>query len=289
MLDFLIIGAQKAGTTSLHKYLCDNPAIALPPTKEAPFFNVEERFRKGADWFFSEFYEQKPNTLATGKASPTYMLNPDLVASRAFEHNPDMKIIMLLRDPIDRAVSQYRMNVKRNSEQRPINEVFSELQSTTALEESRGTPTEINSYLIAGEYSRIRDTFAKYFDDNQILLLPSQLLDIDTPKAMKVIYDFLEIDYYESDTYRKKYHEGGVVRYKFINRLQSLSIIRLPLKMILSPRFRRRLKFWIDQWNTKKTSNSNQIVNKIDRDLRKHFKLEYTIIDELSKKYDIRF
>lgn len=55
-LDFLVIGAQKSATTTLFKYLEEHPNIYMPPEKEAPFFNLDERFERGIEWYLKEFF-----------------------------------------------------------------------------------------------------------------------------------------------------------------------------------------------------------------------------------------
>src|SRR4051794_6700075 len=74
-LDFIIIGAQKSGTTSLYKYLQPHPSIYMLPEKEAPFFSAEALYSRGWEWYRQEFFSQAPPERIWGKATPMYMAN----------------------------------------------------------------------------------------------------------------------------------------------------------------------------------------------------------------------
>jgi len=109
--DFLIVGMMKAGTTSIHRHLADHPMVVAPIEKELHHFTRDFGARvPGAAWGL-EYGEQlglegcvpRPGFL-TGEASPSYIAVPD----RLFAFNPDCKIIIALRDPVDRAISQLR-------------------------------------------------------------------------------------------------------------------------------------------------------------------------------------
>src|SRR3954464_5798431 len=115
--DFLIIGAQKAGTTALYAYLREHPAIAGPPWKEVSFF--DRHHRRGARWYPGNF----PNRLylrgvhartnarpVVGEASPSYVFHP-LAPERVAALVPNVRLIALVRNPIDRALSHYHHEV----------------------------------------------------------------------------------------------------------------------------------------------------------------------------------
>lgn len=100
---FLIIGAPKAGTTSLAAYLAEHPDVFIAPEKEVHFFN--RNFDKGTDWYRSRFADARGQK-AIGEASPTYMYLPHAL-DRIAETLPDVRLIAILRNPIDRAYSHY--------------------------------------------------------------------------------------------------------------------------------------------------------------------------------------
>jgi hypothetical protein len=111
---FLIIGAQKAGTSSLFRYLSQHPDIRLPKRKELHFFDLQ--YSNGIDWYERLFPRKKIiKRQITGEASPFYLFHP-LVPERVFNHYPNIRLIVLLRNPVDRAYSHFHMERNRNAE-----------------------------------------------------------------------------------------------------------------------------------------------------------------------------
>lgn len=104
--DFIIIGAQKCGTTSLHYYFGLHPQIAMAPEKELNFFYVEKNWSRGVAWYRSRFDMAAP---LVGETSPNYTAHPRFasVPHMAEVLPPDTKFIYVVRDPIERILSQY--------------------------------------------------------------------------------------------------------------------------------------------------------------------------------------
>ena len=110
--NFLVIGAQKCGTTALHNYLAKHPQLAAPQ-KEIRFFNSDIRYRLGKD-FYNKFFT---DVLTTSRnicfdTSPGYFTNPNS-AERIYHHNKNIKMVLLLRDPSERAFSAWNMYLPR--------------------------------------------------------------------------------------------------------------------------------------------------------------------------------
>ncbi len=108
---FLIIGAQKAGTTALHNYLCQHPLIHPAATKEIHYFSSDSLYSKGLDYYHSKFAFTNNDSLFLD-ASPSYLAS-DVAYRRIYEYNPEIKMIALLRDPVDRAYSAWNMYKNR--------------------------------------------------------------------------------------------------------------------------------------------------------------------------------
>ncbi len=109
------VGAQKAGTTTLHDTLAGHPDIYLPAQKETHFFARDERFARGVDYYHAEYFaDVRPDQLA-GEVDPEYLYFPD-AGGRIRDYAPDAHIVVLLRDPVDRAYSHYLMSVRRGFE-----------------------------------------------------------------------------------------------------------------------------------------------------------------------------
>jgi hypothetical protein len=112
---FLIIGAEKAGTTWLHDVLRAHPGLFLPDVKEVHYFNrfdsngreIDNFSRRGPDWYRRHFAHAAPG-IPTGEATPMYLCDPEAPA-RIRQTLPDARFIVMLRDPVSRAWSHYRM------------------------------------------------------------------------------------------------------------------------------------------------------------------------------------
>jgi hypothetical protein len=109
---FLIIGAQRCGTTSLFEYLATHPDIAPPSVKEIHFFDAE--YNKGEAWYRAQFPAPR-NGCMTGEATPYYLFHPH-APKRVWDWNPNIKLIVLLRNPVDRAHSHYHHEVRLGTE-----------------------------------------------------------------------------------------------------------------------------------------------------------------------------
>lgn len=113
-LDFLVLGAQKAGTTSLHEMLARHSEISLPEIKETHFFSHADRAALGRDWYEAQF-TKRPNASLKGEIDPEYLYTPSAAANIRAKTNVS-KFVIVLRHPLDRAFSQYQMSVRRGYE-----------------------------------------------------------------------------------------------------------------------------------------------------------------------------
>ncbi|NJR70893.1 MAG: sulfotransferase domain-containing protein, partial [Synechococcales cyanobacterium CRU_2_2] len=122
--DFIIIGAEKCGTSSLYHYLRRHPAMLPPIEKEIDFFDVE--YDRGLDWYLAHFppMPQQPGWV-TGETSPNYLYS-DLAPERVHRHFPQTKLIVILRNPVDRTVSRFNMMVRNGTEKRSFEVAIAE-------------------------------------------------------------------------------------------------------------------------------------------------------------------
>lgn len=141
--DFMIIGAAKSGTTSLFEYLVQHPNVLAPYTKEVHYFDY--KYERGVNWYLRHFptraemaavRERTGAPAVTGEATPYYLFHP-LAAERAASLLPDAKLICLLRNPVDRAVSSYYNQVRIGKEHLPLDEALARETSRMAGEEDK--------------------------------------------------------------------------------------------------------------------------------------------------------
>lgn len=197
-LDFIIIGAQKSGTTSLFEYLRGHPRIALPAAKEAPFFDkpaAEDRARVAA--FLADLFHGADPARLWGKASPQYMTAPEIPA-RLARAMPGLRLIAILRDPVERAISHYRMVVRRGHETRPIDQALREEMTEEALRRSRAlgpaAANEPHGYVAWGEYGRILSAYRDHFDALNMLALFVEDMERDPGATLDRVLTFLGLD-----------------------------------------------------------------------------------------------
>jgi hypothetical protein len=210
--DFVIIGAQKGGTSFLYQLLVQHPHVKPAFAKEVHYFDLN--FRKGNNWYRSYFPLQMRNsrTYITGEASPYYLFHPH-APRRASTVLPDAKLIVMLRNPVDRAYSHYQHQVKRGKGEGRETLTFEE-----AIEaEKRILPGEVSkmlqdefyeslrhrtrSYLRRGIYIDQLLAWSSFFPRKQMLILKSEDLFNDTTNVLERILDFLKIPHWVPETY----------------------------------------------------------------------------------------
>lgn len=213
---FIIIGAPRCGTTSLYNYLIRHPCIAPAFQKEIHFFDIN--FRKGIAWYRAHFPSfvhryyvkkiRKQGRFVTGEASPYYIFHPH-VPKRISEIMPQVKLIVLLRNPIDRAYSHYHRNVKRGRETLSFEDSIEEEKERLQGEMEKMLNDEnyysLNhrqySYLSMGIYIDQLKVWLRFFSKEQILILKSENLYNDPPAVFKQVIDFLNLSRWELKEY----------------------------------------------------------------------------------------
>lgn len=195
--DFLIIGAQRSGTTSLYYYLSQHPDTQLIFPKEVHYFDLN--YKKGLLWYKNHFPVTGRRKI-TGEASPYYIFNP-YVAKRAHTVLPQAKIIILLRDPAERAFSHYKMNVRNGIEPLSFEEAIdkeSDRLQEDLLKMHRdefyvGENHRRYSYINRGFYDEQLKIWLQYYSLEQMMIIKSEDFFQNTEKVVKQVFEFLEI------------------------------------------------------------------------------------------------
>jgi hypothetical protein len=214
----LIIGAQRSGTSSLFKYLVRHPDVRAPVTKEVHYFDLH--FRKRSRWYRGRFpYRRElPAGGLTLDASPYYLAHP-LVPERAAGLLPEVKLIALLRDPVDRAWSHYHHEVWGGRESLSFAEAIDREAERLAGEEQRlaSDPEYYSfnhhrySYTTRGLYLRQLRRWTAHYPRSQLLALQSERLFRDPAGATAAVHQFLGLRPYRLPSYRP-YYEGHYER-----------------------------------------------------------------------------
>src|SRR5450755_2650628 len=180
VLDFVVIGAQKGGTTTLFEHLRGHPELCLPADKEAPFFNRPELYSKGVGQLFSTYF---PRPLPTGRllgtVTPQYMCIAGC-AERLADAFPACALVALLRDPVDRAYSHYRMAQRRGQETRTFDDAIAAMLSgPDALAAARASTALGGTYVAWGEYGRVLGEYLERFERERVLITYTSDLERD--------------------------------------------------------------------------------------------------------------
>lgn len=213
--DFIIFGAQKSGTTSLHRYLTAHPGILTASEKQLDFFS-HAAFHRGHEWYLSQFPERAPGVLS-GEASPYYMFHPH-APRRVFEFDPEVKLIAILRNPVDRTYSHYHHQVRNHREPLPFEAAISAEEERLRGEAERMVSDETfysdvhrrHSYLARSRYAEQLEAWLSLFPKENILVLASEHL-FESPKpVLDNVAAFLEVPPFQLDRYGK-YMPGSYV------------------------------------------------------------------------------
>lgn len=218
--DFIIIGTQKAGTTSLHAYLSQHPQFLKPYEKEVHFFDGGldpsiDNYKKGQAWYRAHFpFRKNGSASRVFEASPLYIFNP-LVPGRMFNLLPQARIIAILRNPTDRAISHYFHEKQRGYESLPIMEALLEeerrLESAIRLKDYKNYSFIHHSYKSRGHYSEQLERYLKFFPRQQVLILNSEEFFHDQHNILRQVTDFTGVD---SDFKVKDSHPRNVAKNK---------------------------------------------------------------------------
>ena len=176
---FLIIGAMKAGTTALYLYLSDHPQVFMPALRDLDFFVIEKNWARGLEWY-EEHFREGSGARAVGEASDSYTRHPRLdgVPERVASVRPDMRLIYLVRHPIERIRSHYQQLQLIRRKLGPIDqEVLNR-----------------DGFVEASSYAHQIDRYLHHFPRSQLLVLKSEDLRNDRGRILKQAFTFLGVD-----------------------------------------------------------------------------------------------
>jgi hypothetical protein len=199
LVNFVIGGTQKGGTTALAHFLGQHPEICLPINKESHFFDAPDFSEVASEDQWQKTYRAtfpaETGARLFGDATPIYMYLPE-VAGRVRHYNRAMRWILLLRDPVERAVSHYRMEYARGNETFSFEEAL-RLEPKRLWRDSRNrswkSSVRCHSYINRGFYSRQIRWLRRLFPREQILILTSDQLRDRHEETLLRVYEFLRV------------------------------------------------------------------------------------------------
>ena len=213
---FIIIGAQKGGTTSLYHYLTQHPSVAEALWKETHFFDLN--YGRGVGWYRTHFPKisgvngSPEKVTITGEASPYYLFHLH-VPARVHTLLPDVRLIVLLRNPVERAYSHYHHEVSRGYETLSFEAAVAQEPQRLAGEEARmrrdpqylSLPHQRYSYLARGLYLEQLERWLRYFPRERFLILQSEVFYRDSEASLRSVCEFLDLPPLKLRHYEKTY------------------------------------------------------------------------------------
>lgn len=205
--DFLIIGAQRAGSSSLFAYVCAHPSVAEPTHKEIHFF--DNNWLRGLDWYRRYFpLRARMGGRITGEASPYYLFHP-AVPGRVAETLPDVRLIAVLRDPVERAYSAYQLARRQGHETLEFEEALAREDERLAGEEERmlADPSYQSaahrrlSYRTRGLYAAQLERWYERFPREQLLVVRSEDLFAEPEATLQTVFAFVGLERWSAAEY----------------------------------------------------------------------------------------
>ncbi|GLX82099.1 sulfotransferase family protein [Thalassotalea eurytherma] len=253
--NFIVIGAQRAGTTWLHLCLNEHPEIFLPEEKEIHFFDLH--YEKGLHWYFEHFKGE--DKVLNGEITPNYYQYPEALA-RMKQNVPDAKIIFILREPKSRAISQFDLFKQDN---------FKNFTFAQAIEKH---PVIIDLSLQGLHLQRLYE----HFEHDQVLVLLYDELANNPRKLLHKVTKFLGISsQFTPSLLHKKMNKVVFPKTQaFIRKIGLSWLIELAKKSRYSER--------VKKLGERKPVNNNSF--KIDDDVQQCFLKDIELIEQLTGK-----
>jgi hypothetical protein len=211
--DFMVIGVGRSGTTSLFNYLDQHPSIVKSAYDEIGFF--DDNFHLGMSWYRSMFptvftrflVKLRTRHFMTYEVTPWYVRRP-WTARRIKKLLPSIKLIVVLRNPVDRTYSHYHM-AKRNNEKRDFETVIEDDMTNISKVDTKTKNDSYflnevqNSKLARGFYYEQLERWFDIFPKDQILIIPSERLSAQTRDTVQEVFEFLGLVKYEIKNTKK--------------------------------------------------------------------------------------
>lgn len=255
--NFLIIGAAKAGTTSLYNYLRRHPQVFMSPKKELHFFPLEFNWHRGLAWYEQHFADAS-DAVAVGEASTTYTRYPYSrgVPRRIAEVLPEARMVYVVRHPIERMRSQYQQHIAHGWER--------ERSVDRALLENP-------FYLDTSRYATQIDQYLECFPRERMMVITSEDLRDEREATVRRVYAFLGVDPgWVPSALKQEYNTTRRVQRPAGRRIRNLPGMRAVAAV--TPRSFKRV--WVRAWSKPIAPTDVKISDEVRRELEDRLKDE---------------
>lgn len=243
--DFFIVGTPKAGTTSLYYYLEEHPEIYMSPIKETNYFSYSEIKKQGL--YYNEEHVVTPEDYeaqfagathekALGEASVSYLFYPS-VPTKIKAYNPQARIIMVLRNPVDRGFSHYLMDSRLGFVKSSLEDILNK-----KVKDRVAGDLFYQQYVSLGCYYEQIKRYFDTFGSDQVKVLFYEDITKDINAVVKEIYQFLGVDTNYNAATDQKYNVFLAPQNPFIKKLYTLKSFRAIVKKIFGPSLQEKIK-----------------------------------------------
>lgn len=283
--NFLIVGAAKSGSTTLYQILSSHPRVYMPANKEPNFFVANYQLQTNPEcpsykvdrrrMVFKEsdyrcLFNDADNYDAVGEATVTYLYKPNVAIPEIKKYLGDPKILIILRNPISRALSQYGYCVEMGFEKLPLREAL--LKERSRLENNWSS---IFAYADQGRYSKQIQSYIDNFTNVKVIIMEEFLSD--EAEHMRGVFDFLSVESNIKLKIGQSYNVSGVPRFQWIHDfLVHKNNFRGLAKNVLLPVFGEK---YLNLWS-RRVRRLNQ-YKKIEYDEESRGYLESILSDEM--------
>jgi len=286
--NFICVGAQKAGTTSLHDILSQDSQLYLPKIKETKFFQLDSKYNQGIKYYKEEYFNDLQDNQIIGEIDPDYMYF-NYVPKRIYDTlGNDVKLIFILRNPVKRAFSHYQMSMRRGFETLSFDEAIKveveRIKEDDSQNEFYKSKTHNFSYIDRGYYSKQIKEFLTYFPKENMLFI---IFDEDFIKnkrnTIESIYEFLKLDMPTNLNINLKSNKSTIYRLKFLtNIIYKPNILKRIAKYIIPNKYKSNLLSIVDKLNQKEVDNKYHLKEEnINKLLSQYYKDELPELEKL--------
>lgn len=281
--NFVCPGAPKSGTTTVFQLLKQHPEIYLPRVKEPKFFSEHQNYSKGLDWYQTEFYPDAQGKKIIGDMSPDYMIYhyvPERIRQCLGEN---VRLVFMLRNPVDRAYSHYLMNRWWSGEHRPFEKAVHDNIESIRREGPWNKP---DNYVCGSLYYLQIINFLNYFPKENMKFILFEDYIKDTIKIVNEIICFLGLQSDREMEFKMKINRARFPRSMIVSRVIGSLAFKNTISAILgSDKMTRKCLRYLHQLNTSRKKNQYPAVpDHVRNKLRDYFAGDLVKLEELIGK-----
>ena len=272
-VDFFIVGAPKAGTTSLYHYLNEHPQVEMSLQKEPDYFSDKaiqsqglyyNKNRIDTEEKYNGLFNTQKKDVIFGEGSVSYLFYPT-VAQDIKAYNPNAKIIIMLRNPINRAFSHYLMDYRLGL----VSDSFKDIINKKS--KHKNAHLFYQQYIKVGEYTTQLKRHFDIFDKQNILLIDYEDFKSDVASTVDAVYSFLNVSTEFSADVNKKHNTFTMPKNKLIRFVYSFAVIRNILSFIFPKNIVKAVRFMLFKKDKKPKlleETRNQLKHYFSNDVR---------------------